>query len=128
MRSVSRFLPRMLVLIALALALAACSSGRTRGPVVQAANIPPHFDITLMAEKDNQFDFQDAPLTVEDLKSALRYRKEESLPMSTVLLKRGEKQRVSKTHINNLVTIAQEMGFTAYLLEKGGQIAELQAR
>ena len=128
MRSIPRFLPRLLVLISLMFVLAACSSSRTRGPVVQAANIPSAFDITLLAEKDNQFDYQDAPLTVEDLKSALRYRKEESLPMSTVLLKRGEKQRVTKTHISNLVAIGQEMGFTAYLLEKSGRIAELQAR
>jgi len=119
-----------LALIALALAfLAACGHrGGTKADVVQAANIPSSFDVTLLAEKDTQFDYMDAPLTEQDLRSAFRYRKDEGHPLSTVLLKRGEKQRVRKEHISALLRIAGEMDFKVYLLENSGQIAELQAR
>ncbi|MBN8728822.1 MAG: hypothetical protein J0H15_14125 [Xanthomonadales bacterium] len=119
-----------LALIALALALlAACGSGGGARPdVVQAANIPASFDVTLVAEKDTQFDYQDAPLTVPDLRSAFRFRKDEGLPLSTVLLKRGEKEKVRKEHISAILRIAGEMDFKVYLLEKSGQISELQAR
>ena len=109
--------------------LAACGSAPTRdGKVVQAANIPAGFDIVLLADKDGQFDLDGAPLTVEDLKSAIRYRKDESLPAATVLLKRGEKQRVKKEHISSLARLGVEMGFKAYLEENDGLISELQAR
>ena len=118
------------VMLALAVALLAACGGRsaTKGEVVQAANIPATFDVTVLAEKDNQFDFEDAPLTSEDLRSAFRYRQEESLPMSTVLLKRGEKQKVKKEHINALTGIARTLNIKAYVLESDGKIAELQAR
>ena len=117
---------------ALALAsllLVACGGGQTRpDSVVQPENVPASFDVTLLADKDNQFDFDGAPLTTEDLKSAFRYRQEESLPMASVLLKRGEKQKVSKEHIIALARIAYEMMFSAFVLEKDGQISELRAR
>lgn len=119
-----------LAFIALALAfLSACGSrGANKPDAVQAANIPASFDVTLVAEKDTQFDYHDAPLTVQDLRSAFRYRKDEGQPLSTVLLKRGEKEKVRKEHISALLRIAAEMDFKVYLLEKSGQISELQAR
>lgn len=118
-----------LAALALAVALlAACGRhGSTKVDVVQAANIPADFDVTLLADKDNQFDYDGAPLTPEDLKGAIRYRQEESLPMSTVLLKRGEKQKIKNEHINTLATIAQQMNFKAFMLEGDGKISELQA-
>ena len=95
---------------------------------MQASNIPTAFDVTLLADKDGQFDFDGAPLTTEDLKGAFRYRQEESLPMATVLLKRGEKQKIKKEHISALARVAQEMKFRAYMLEADGKISELQVR
>ncbi|GAA0704418.1 hypothetical protein [Dokdonella soli] len=121
----------LLKLAALVLAttlVAACGMfGRNKADTVPAANIPAGFDVTILADKDNQFDFDGAPLTAEDLKSAFRYRQEESLPMSSVLLKRGEKQKVKNEHIVALARLAYEMHFKAYLEEKGG-ISELQAQ
>ena len=72
-----------------------------------------------MATKDGQFDYLDAPLTPQDLRAALNYRKEQTLPMSTVLLKRGEKEKVKDVHIVALARIAVALGFTAYVMEDG---------
>ncbi len=120
------------MLVAAIVFVAACSNKANVVPnAVQAANIPASFDVTLLAAKDNQFDYDPdggnngAPLTVEDLRSALRYRQEERLPMSTVLLKRGEKQRIKKEHMAELARVAQEMHFKAFMLESDGAISEL---
>ena len=82
--------------------------------------------MTLIAEKDGQFDFQDVPLTAQDLRAALNYRKEQGLPMKTLLLKRGEKNRIKDSHIVALARIAVALEFTAYLEEKG-EINEIRA-
>jgi hypothetical protein len=116
-------------LIALALAatlLVACGGGRTKSDTIPNADIPAGFDVTLVADKDNQFDFDGAPLTSEDLKSALRYRQEQSLPMATVLLKRGEKEKIKNEHIVALARVAYQMKFKAYIEEKG-EIVEIRA-
>lgn len=118
---------KLLALVAAAVLLAACGKGRTKADFVPSEDIPAGFDVTLLADKDNQFDYDGAPLTVEDLRSALRYRKDESLPMSTVLLKRGEKQKVKNEHIIALARIAYQMGFKAYM-EEDGQISEIRAQ
>ena len=126
--SIGRFL-RIGALALSAVLLVACGGGRTKSDaLVQDANVPASFDVTLLADKDIQFDFDGAPLTTEDLKSALRYRQGESLPMASVLLKRGEKQKVSNEHIVALARIAYEMKFSAFVLEKDGQISELRAQ
>ena len=130
MRSFS--IGHILKVAALALAvslLAACSlfGGGKKGVVTQAGNIPAAFDVTIIADKDNQFDLDGAPLTSEDLKSAFRYRQEQSLPMSTVLLKRGEKEKVKNEHRLAITRIAHDMNFKVYEEEKGGVISELVA-
>ncbi len=120
---------RMAALALAAVLLSACGmfgGSKPDGVVTQAANIPAGFDVTLIADKDNQFDFDGAPLTSMDLESAFRYRQEEHLPLSTVLLKRGEKQKVKKEHLATLVRIAGKMGFKAYV-DESGVISELQA-
>jgi hypothetical protein len=118
---------KLVALAAAAVLLAACGGGRTKTDLVQAANIPTSFDVTILADKDNQFDYDGAPLTPEDLKGAFRYRQEESLPMATVLLKRGEKQKIKKEHLASLARIAHQMHFTAFVEESNGLISELQA-
>lgn len=132
MRSSAAFGPVRIVALASALAmLSACGmfggGAKRDGVVTQASNIPESFDVTLLADKDSQFDFGGAPLTSQDLASAFRYRKEEHLPMSTVLLKRGEKQKIKNEHLTGLLRIASQIGFRAYAEEKDGTINELQA-
>ena len=119
---------RLGALILFAVLLAACGRGGTKADVVQAANIPTSFDVTLLAEKDTQFDFDGAPLTAEDLKSAFRYRQEQKLPLGSVILKRGEKEKVKNEHIIALARIAYEMKFSAFVLDKDGTISEVRAK
>ncbi|MFI4970835.1 MAG: hypothetical protein ACHP7D_11570 [Lysobacterales bacterium] len=111
----------------MAVLLAACGHRGTKPDALQNANVPAGFDVTLVADKDSQFDYDGAPLTEEDLKSALRYRQEGSLPMSTVLLKRGEKQKVKNEHLIALARLAYQMKFKAYVQEKDGSVSELRA-
>ena len=120
---------RIALLAVLATLLAACGGDAVRpDQVQQAPNIPTSFDVTLLADKDNQFDFDGAPLTEEDLKSALRYRQEESLPVSTVLLKRGEKQKVKGEHLVSLARVAFQLKINAYVQAKDGTISEVRAQ
>lgn len=110
---------RVLALVFVAVILSACARG-TRNEAARApVNAPGSYDVTLIAEKEGQFDFQDVPLTPTDLRAALNYRKEQNLPMKTVLLKRGEKNRIKDTHIVALARIAVALDFTAYIEEKG---------
>ncbi len=119
---------RFLALALFAFLLTACG-GRAIKPeeVAQAGDVPSSFDVTILADKDNQFDFDGAPLTSEDLKSAFRYRLEERLPMGTVLLKRGEKQKVKNEHVVAFARIAYELKFKGYIQEKDGTISQVLA-
>jgi len=112
----------------LAVLLGACGGRRSKNDVIQSADVPAGFDVTILADKDNQFDYDGAPLTAEDLKSALRYRKEQSLPVATVLMKRGEKEKIKNEHIIALARIAYQMGIKAYIQEKSGEISEIRAQ
>jgi len=122
----SMFLKAGALLLTVA-SMAACHRGARKEDIVQAANIPAAFDVTLIAEKDTQFDLDGAPLNAQDLQSAFRYRQEEKLPMSTVLLKRGEKQKVKTEYIIALARIAYAMKFKAYV-EDDGVISEIRAQ
>jgi cellulose biosynthesis protein BcsQ len=118
---------KLVALALVALLLVACGHGRSKPDVIAAADAPAGFDVTLVAAKDNQFDYEGAPLTIEDLRSALRYRQEQSLPMATVLLKRAEKQKIKNEHIIALARIAFQMKFKAYM-EDDGQVSEIRAQ
>jgi len=118
-----RFVPLALLL----LGLAACFGGARNEELVRSEDVPTEFDVVLLAEKDDQFDFTGVPLTAEALRDAMRYRKDESLPLRSVLLKRGEKQKVTDTHILSLMRVAQELGFRAWVQQKG-EIGEIRAQ
>lgn len=116
---------RFLVLCFVLLAVVACGSGNKRGSV-RSENVPASFDVTLVADKDDQFDYESAPLTAQDLRGALNYRKDEGKPMATVLLKRGEKQKVKDSHVVALARIAVALKFQAFIEEKDGGISEIR--
>ena len=117
-----------------AFALAACGGRVNKELLAQASNIPPSFDVTLIADKDNQFDYDPdggtngAPLTEEDLRSALRYRKEQNLPCETIIVKRGEKERIKNEHIVSLARVAYQLKMRAFMQAKDGTISELVAQ
>ena len=114
---------------AAAFALSACGGrGVSKDLLTQAANIPASFDVTLIADKDNQFDYDGAPLTEEDLRSALRYRKDQNLPVATVIVKRGEKERIKNEHIIALARVAYQLKIRAFMQAKDGTISELRAQ
>ena len=117
------------LLCATALVVSACGSrGVSKDLVTQGSNIPESFDVTLIAEKDTTFDYDGAPLTEEDLRSALRYRKEQNLPVATVLVKRGEKERIKNEHIVSLARVAFQLNIRAFMQAKDGTITELRAQ
>jgi hypothetical protein len=124
----SRRMPYLAALLFLSVLLAACGGAPTKGTISQPANVPPSFDVTVIADKDNQFDFDGAPLTEEDLRSALRYRKEQNLPVSTVLMKRGEKEKITNEHIIELARVAYQMNIRAFMQDKDGTISEIRAQ
>ena len=117
-----------------AFALAACGGRVNKELLAQASNIPASFDVTLIADKDNQFDYDPnggtngAPLTEEDLRSALRYRKEQNLPCATVIVKRGEKERIKNEHIVSLARVAYQLKMRAFMQAKDCTISELVAQ
>jgi hypothetical protein len=121
-------------LAGLAFVLAACGGRVNKELLAQASNIPPSFDVTLIADKDNQFDYDPeggtngAPLTEEDLRSALRYRKEQNLACSTIIVKRGEKERIKNEHIVALARVAYQLKMRAFMQAKDGTISELVAQ
>jgi hypothetical protein len=118
-----RFVPLALLL----LGLAACFGGARNEELVRSEDVPTEFDVVLLAEKDDQFDFSGVPLTAEALRDAMRYRKDESLPLGSVLLKRGEKQKVTDAHILSLMRVAHELGFRAWVQQKG-EIGEIRVQ
>jgi hypothetical protein len=132
MHASSRFSPRswlVAIACALALVLSACGGRKVSKELVgNAGNIPASFDVTLGADKDTPFDYEGAPLTEEDLRSALRYRKEQNLPVATVLLKRGEKQKIKNEYIVSLARVAYQLNIRAFIQPKDGEeISELRA-
>lgn len=119
-------LAHALVVASFAVLLGACAKGVKTDANMAPVNLPASFDVTLIAAKEFQFDYQDVPLTAESLRAALNYRKDQSLPMSTVLLKRGEKQKVTDRHIVALAQISVALGFAAFVQEDD-EINEIRA-
>ena len=59
---------------------------------------------------------------------ALRYRKEQNLPCETIIVKRGEKERIKNEHIVSLARVAYQLKMRAFMQAKDGTISELLAQ
>lgn len=116
-RALNRILRGSLLALLAALVLSACG-GRTRPDAVAAPNIPASFDITLVADKDGQFDLDGATLSEEDVKGHLRFLRDQNKPAQTVFLKRDGKQKVTARHIQGLARIGLELKVRTFLKEK----------
>ena len=110
----------LIALLLAVLLVGGCFKKTRPGEEFSSADIPASFDVTITAAKDNQYEYNDAPLTSVDLKDALSYRKDQSLPLATVLLQRGEKQRLSDSYIATIARLSFELGFRAFIKDKEG--------
>lgn len=125
-RALNRILRGSLLALISALALAACG-GRARPDAVAAPNIPASFDVTLIADKDGQYDLDGATLPEEDVKGHLRYLRDQNKPAQSVFLKRVGKQKMTERHIQGLARIGLELKVRTYLQEKEGmEITEVR--
>lgn len=94
---------------------------------IAASNAPTTFDLTVAADKDNQFDLDGATLTAEDLRGHIRYRNEPGhQPVHTILLKTGEKEKIKNTHVAALAGIARDLKIAAYVRDNDGHLKVIQ--
>jgi len=128
MRKVYFYLPLKIVLMALLLgALAACGhDDLKKGTSEITAAAPVQYDLTVLADKDGTFDFDGATLTAEDLRGHIRYLDEAHRPVKTMLLKRGEKEKIKNTHVSELAGIARDLKVTAYVEDNDGHLKIIQ--
>jgi hypothetical protein len=109
--------------IALCVALLAACGGRdATKDAAEVANGPASYDLTVAADKDGQFDFDGATLAAEDLRGHIRYLNESGQPVHTILLKRGEKEKITNAHVGALAGIARDLHITAYVLDNDGHL------
>jgi hypothetical protein len=124
--AIFRPIATLVLLGAFSLLLAACA-GRARPDSVASPDVPSTFDMTVLADKDGQFDLDGATLAGEDLKSHLRYRAEQGNAVGSIILKRGVKQKVSDRHIVELAKAASELKLRVFVQEdEGKEIQEIR--
>lgn len=117
---------RAIALIALVVALAACGRDDLKKGTTDVVKTPAQYDLTVLADKDGQFDLQGATLNAEDLRGHIRYRNETGQPVHTMLLKRGEKQKVTNQHIAGLAGIARDLKVEAFVEDNDGRLKLIQ--
>ncbi len=115
----------LIALLLAVLLVGGCFKKTRPGEEFSNADIPASFDVTITAAKDGQYEYNDVPMTSVDLTDAMRYRKDQAQPLSTVLLQRGEKQRVTDTYIATIARLSHELGFRAFIKDKEG-ISEIR--
>ena len=118
------------LIIALLLALLAACGGRdaiNKGTAdVAAANSPTTYDLTVAADADNQFEYQGATLTREDLAGHIRYLAEIGKPVHSILLTSGEKQKIKNEHVAALASICRDLKITGYVRDNDGHLKVIQ--
>jgi len=123
------FGPARIVLLALLLAaLAACGGhNEIKSGTSDASAAPAQYDLNFRADKDGQFDLEGATLTAEDLRSHIRYRNEPgNVPVHTILLRPGEKEKIKNTHVAALAGIARDLKVVAYVDDNDGHLKVIQ--
>jgi len=114
-----KFIP----LAVFAAVLAACGGTSELKHSSTVANVPVQYDLSLMADKDGQFEFDSATIDKETVRGHIRYLNESGRPVHSVFLKRGEKQKVSNAHILALTAIARDLKFELYVEDNDGKLA-----
>ena len=119
----------VLAIVLLAALLAACGGRdaiKNGTSDVAAANAPTTFDLTVAADKDGQFDYEDATLTREDLAGHVRYLAEIGKPVHTILLTTGEKQKITNAHVAALAGICRDLKIEGYVRDNDGHLKVIQ--
>lgn len=102
--------------------LAACGRNAVQEGTTTTVNVPTHFDITVSAAKDGQFDLDGATLTLQDLASHLRYLSDIGKPAHSILLQPGEKANIKQQHITALALICRDEHVTGYVKDEDGKL------
>lgn len=113
---------RVFALTACMVLLAACGRDDIKNSTTDAVGGPAQYDLTILADKDGQFELQGATLTSEDLRGHIRYRNETGQPVKTMLLKKGEKQKVTNQHIAGMAGIARDLKVIAFVEDNDGRL------
>lgn len=118
------------LLIAVLLALLAACGGRdaiNKGTSdIAPANTPATYDLTVAADADNQFEYEGATLTREDLAGHIRYLAEIGKPVHSILLTTGEKQKIKNEHVAALASICRDLKITGYVRDNDGHLKVIQ--
>jgi len=118
---------RAALLALLVAAMAACGRDEIKRGTTEVASVPAQYDLVVRADKDGQFDLEGATLTPEDLRSHIRYRDEPGhQPVKTLLLERGEKEKITNTHVAALASIARDLKIVAYVKDNDGHLKIIQ--
>ena len=117
-----------LALLALLLAfLAACGRDNIKESATAEPTVSPtQYDLTVLADKDGQFELEGATVDVQTLRDHIRYRNENGQPVRTILLKRGEKQKVTNPQVAGLAGIARDLKAEAYVLDNDDRLKVIQ--
>jgi len=117
----SRLIRTFALTAAIAL-LASCGRDDIKSGTTDAANAPIQYDLTVLADKDGQFELQGATLNAEDLRGHIRYRNETGQTVKTILLKKGEKQKVTNQHVAGMAGIARDLKTVAFVEDNDGRL------
>ena len=116
-----------LVLLALLLAvLAACGRDNIKEGTSDAATSPNQYDLVVRADKDGQFDLDNATVDTQTLRDHIRYRNENGQPVHSILLKPGEKQKVTNAQVAGLAGISRDLKIESYVLDNDGKLKVIQ--
>ena len=117
---------RLFALMVFIAVLAACGRDDLKKGTTDAVAVPKQYDLTVLADKDGQFELQGATLTAEDLRGHIRYRNDTNQPVHTILLKRGEKQKVTNQHVAGMAGIARDLKVEAFVEDNDGRLKVIQ--
>ena len=93
--------------------------------VAEVTQTPPQYDLVVLADKDAQVELDGATLNAEDLRGHIRYRNETGHPVHTILLKKGEKQKVTEQHILVVAGIARDLKAEGFVELNDGKLKRL---
>jgi hypothetical protein len=88
----------------------------------ETSTVPAAYDLTFSCEKDNQYDFDGATVDKETIRGHIRYLDDVGRTVHAILLKAGEKQKVTNDHIVALSSIARDLKFDVYVMDNNGRL------